>query len=165
MPLLQVFTEADCPVVWDADALNLLAAHPELLPLPEKDVVTPHPGEAARLLNSPVSQITRNPLEMLDALQVRCGCHALLKGARTLMTNGERRAINRFGSPAMAKGGSGDVLTGICTALLARLDGPADTLTTVQLAALVHGLAGMQAAEQLGENHVTAQDIIRCIRL
>lgn len=165
VPVLRVFREAACPVVWDADALNLLAQHPELLPLKATDVITPHPGEAARLLGCTVSEVTGTPLAALTALHERCGCQVLLKGARTLMTDGNTVAVNRFGSPAMAKGGSGDVLTGVLAAILARRLPQADPLTPVQLAALIHGLAGIRAAEKCGENGVTAADLIAGIRL
>ena len=125
--------------------------------------MTPHPGEAARLLGCSLAEITADPLTALTRLQQLSPC-VLLKGARTLMTDGTHTAVNRFGSPAMAKGGSGDVLTGILTALLAqRL--PVTTLETIQLATLVHGLAGIRAGRIHGEGCVTPQALIDCIRL
>lgn len=164
LPALAAFRQASCPVVWDADALNLLARHHELLPLPANAVITPHPGEAARLLNTGTAFITDEPLQALAALQEKCGCTVLLKGARTLMTDGACTAINRHGSPALAKGGSGDVLAGMLGALLARRL-PCSALKTVQLAALLHGLAGQRAAATHGENCVTPMELINCIRL
>ncbi len=175
LPLLKVFAEAACPIVWDADALNLLAKQPSLLPLPAKDVVTPHPGEAARLLGCAAPEVTGDPLAALDRLHQLCGCTVLLKGARTLITDGENRFCNLYGTPAMAKGGSGDVLTGILTALLARCharhkeddetsgDWFADTL--VAYAALIHGLAGIRAEKLRGTNSVLPTDLIENIRL
>lgn len=164
LPLLQLFAQWDRPVVWDADALNLLARHPALLPLPASAVITPHPGEAARLLNCATSDIAADPLEALHRLHASTGAHVLLKGARTLMTDGVHDAVNRFGTPAMGKGGSGDVLTGILTALLAR-PAPYSTLEAMQLAALIHGLAGLRAEKLRGENCVSPLDLIDCIRL
>ena len=162
LPLLERFARAECPVVWDADALNLLAGKRGLRP-GRAAVMTPHPGEAARLLGCAVAEITADPLAALAKLQQLSPC-VLLKGARTLMTDGAHTAVNRFGSPAMAKGGSGDVLTGILTGLLAqRL--PVSTLETVQLAALIHGLAGVRAGRIHGEGCVTPQALIDCIRL
>lgn len=137
LPLLEAFHAADCPVVWDADALNLLSQHNALLPLPRHHVATPHPGEAARLLRISSHQVVEEPLEALQALQERLGCHVLLKGARSLMTDGTTIAINRFGSPRMAQGGSGDRLCGVLAALLAR---HLTTLEVMQQAALVHQL-------------------------
>lgn len=164
IPLLRVFRQANCPVVWDADALNLLAASPNLLPLPSQAVITPHPGEAARLLNCSTGEVTADTLVALQQLFTRTGAHVLLKGARTLMTDGHQTAVNRFGTPAMAKGGSGDVLTGILTAMLAQYP-HTSALTVMQLAALIHGLAGQRAQHLYGENCVAPQDLIAGIRL
>lgn len=164
LPLLETFRRAACPVVWDADALNLLASHSTLLPLPESAVLTPHPGEAARLLGCGIADAADDPLAALHGLHERCGGVVLLKGARTLMTDGSLDAINRFGSPAMAKGGSGDILAGMLAALLARRL-PCSMLETVQLGALLHGMAGMRAAALCGEDCVTPQVMIDCIRM
>lgn len=139
LPLLDVFRQSNCPVVWDADALNLLAQHINLLPLPPHHAATPHPGEAARLLHTTAHQITEEPLEALQALHERLGCHVLLKGARSLMTDGNAIAINPIGSPRMAQGGSGDKLCGVMAALLARRL-PMTTLEVMQQAALIHQL-------------------------
>ncbi len=167
LPLLNACRKADCPVVWDADALNLLAAHPECLPLPAKDTVTPHPGEAARLLDCDTQDILRDPLASLDALYKRCGCKVILKGARSLMTDGVHRAVNPIGTPALAKGGSGDVLTGILTALHGRInlsDGYPDVVL-LQAACWIHSLAGIRAAAQCGEDCVTPEELAAAIRL
>ena len=146
----------------DADALNLLARHRAIRP-GKAAVMTPHPGEAARLLDCPVTAVTADPLSALARLQ-QLAPYALLKGARTLMTDGAHTAVNRFGTPAMAKGGSGDVLTGILTGLLAQ-HLPVTTLETIQLAALIHGLAGIRAGRIQGEGCVTPDALINCIRL
>lgn len=161
-PLLEHFRHAACPVVWDADALNLLAGGNTALPA--NAVITPHPGEAARLLGWSVHQVTEEPLLALDALHQLCGCHVLLKGARSLMTDGHQAAVNLCGSPALAKGGSGDVLSGMLGALLAR-PMPGTQLEAIQLAALLHGQAGCRAAQRLGENCITPMDIVQEIRL
>ena len=165
LPLLRAFAEAPCPVVWDADALNLLARHPELLPLPAAHVVTPHPGEAARLLGMPAAEITAAPLEALRALREKTGCRVLLKGARTLMAAGGEEAVNPNGTPALAKGGSGDALTGFLAALLARPGLGEDALLPLQLAAFRHAEAARRAAEELGEDAVTASGLARRFRV
>lgn len=164
LPLLRVFRDAPCPVIWDADALNLLAAHPELLPLPAGHVVTPHPGEAARLLGSSVPVLEADRLDTLRALRTRCGCAVLLKGARTLMACGADVAVNRFGSPALSRGGSGDVLTGMLCALCCQRP-EAPLLENLQLTALLHGLAGMRAAARFGEACVLPEQLVDAIRL
>ena len=162
VPLLERFARAECPVVWDADALNLLARHRAIRPR-KAAVMTPHPGEAARLLGCSVAEITADSLSALERL-TQLAPYVLLKGARTLMTDGAHTAVNRFGTPAMAKGGSGDVLTGILTGLLAQ-HLPVTTLETIQLAALIHGLAGIRAERVHGEGCVTPDALINCIRL
>ena len=170
MPILRLFAKAECPVVWDADALNLLAKTDGILPLKESDVITPHPGEAARLLDCDVDEITGDALAALDRLHELCGCTVLLKGARSLITDGMDTYCNMYTSPALAKGGSGDVLTGIITALLARRFPEMyaawfDSVHAAAYGALIHGLAGIRAAKLRGENCTLPTDIVDCIRL
>ena len=170
MPLLRLFAKAECPVVWDADALNLLAKTDGILPLKESDVITPHPGEAARLLDCTTSEVTADMLAALDRLHDLCGCTVLLKGARSLITNGMDSYCNLHTSPALAKGGSGDVLAGIITALLARrlpemYAAWFDSVHAAAYGALIHGLAGIRAANKFGENCTLPTDIVDCIRL
>ncbi len=170
MPIMRLFARANCPVVWDADALNLLAKHDDILPLKESDVITPHFGEAARLLDCDVDDLTEDALSALDRLHDLCGCTVLLKGARTLITDGMESCCNIVGSPALAKGGSGDVLTGIITALLARRspeldEGRLSSIHAAQYGALIHGMAGRRAAKLRGENCTLPTDVVDCIRL
>ncbi len=169
LTVLRTFANAACPVVWDADALNLLSQHEELFPLKEEDVITPHLGEAARLLDGSADVLSKAPLGTLDRLHDLCGCTVLLKGARTLITDGINSWCNMYGTPAMAKGGSGDVLSGIITALLARKDEFEAPLLPGGLAAafgaMIHGLAGEAAEKERGENGVLATDLIDHIRL
>ena len=170
MPILRLFAKAECPVVWDADALNLLAKTDGILPLKESDVITPHPGEAARLLDCTTSEVTADMLAALDRLHDLCGCTVLLKAARTLITDGMDTYCNLHTSPALAKGGSGDVLAGIITALLARrlpemYAAWFDSVHAAAYGALIHGLAGIRAAKIRGENCTLPTDIVDCIRL
>ncbi len=168
LPLLRLFAQAECPVVWDADALNLLARHDDLLPLKEADVITPHPGEAARLLDDSPEEVVLDALSALDRLHDLCGCTVLLKGARTLISDGQDVYCNLYGTPAMAKGGSGDVLAGILTALLARhseADCGMSPGRQAACGALVHGLAGLRAERLHGPDGVLPTDLIDCIRL
>lgn len=170
LPLLRVFREAACPVVWDADALNLIAQTPDMVPLKPADVITPHPGEAARLLGCTVDGITADTLSALRRLHGKCGCTVLLKGARSLITDGSEIWCNMYASPALAKGGSGDALTGIITALLARrlpqcTDGRMLSVQAAAYGALIHGLAGIRAAKKHGVNCTLPTDVVDCIRL
>lgn len=134
----------------------------------EEDIITPHPGEAARLLEKDAQAVVSNPLQALNDLHELCGCCVLLKGARTLLTDGEERYINLIGTPALAKGGSGDVLSGILTALLCqknRLEVQMPTLRLTAYGALIHAMAGIRAEKQYGVNGVTPQALIEAIRL
>ncbi|MDO4740273.1 MAG: NAD(P)H-hydrate dehydratase, partial [Eubacteriales bacterium] len=144
--------ESELPLVLDADALNLLAQERSLLALlSERCLLTPHPGEAARLVG-PAAE----PLQSLQALR-SLGCTALLKGAATLVSGPEGVQMSTSGCPGMARGGSGDLLTGIAGALLARGFAPQQAAC---IASEAHGLAGERAAARIGETGMTAQDIL-----
>jgi NAD(P)H-hydrate epimerase len=148
------------PQVWDADALNWLAAHPT--PLGERFVITPHPGEAARLLNATTEAITQDPIAAAEALQARFGAVVLLKGATTVVLGGGRRALIAGGTPGMATGGSGDVLTGIIAALLAQKLPPFEAAA---LGAHLHARAGCLAAARRGVRSMTAMDLLEALRI
>lgn len=164
LPVLRVFQAAHCSVVWDADALNLLAQNKDWLPLRPTHIITPHAGEAARLLACSISDVLRDPVAQLAALQRQCGCTVLLKGAYSLISDGGRTFINTCGSPALAKGGSGDVLSGVIGALLGRKEQCLPPLEAAALGALLHGLAGQRAACSVGENNCTPQLLIQFLR-
>jgi hydroxyethylthiazole kinase-like uncharacterized protein yjeF len=144
--------------VLDADALNLLAASPRKLP--DAAVLTPHPGEAARLLGCEVAAIERDRFAAARALAQRHRAVVVLKGAGTLVDDGERCAVCPFGNPGMATAGMGDVLTGIIAALLAQGLAPFDAATAGVLA---HALAGDAAASD-GERGLVAGDVIPRLR-
>ena len=155
VPLLERFARAECPVVWDADALNLLARHRAIRP-GKAAVMTPHPGEAARLLGCSVAEITADPLSALEHL-TKIAPYVLLKGARTLMTDGAHTAVNRFGTPAMAKGGSGDVLTGLIASLLCQGAGAAQAAA---LGVWLHGRAGELLAQKMSAYCASPQELL-----
>ncbi len=131
------------PAVIDADALNLLAAKPALRAKLAKGrtiVLTPHPGEMARLAGTTVAEVQANRLETARKFARRMGVTLVLKGARTLIAHPDGRvAVNTSGNPGMAKGGSGDVLTGLIAGLLAQY--PDDPARAVEAAVYLHGLA------------------------
>lgn len=164
---------ADGAGVFDADALNALAAREVFLP-PERRrlfepfvpswpgvrILTPHPGEFARLRGLPTPSDSEGrqkaAVEFVRDVRALYGWSPLilvLKGAGTIVTDSERVFVNETGNPGMATGGSGDVLTGLLTALLARRLDPFDAAT---LAVALHGLAGDLAAERLGFDALTA---------
>jgi NAD(P)H-hydrate epimerase len=146
------------PLVLDADALNVLAGHTEELrgrKVPA--VLTPHPGEFARLSGRKVSG---DPAARRDAavqFAAEHGAVLLLKGRGTVVTDGRRVYVNTTGNPGMATGGSGDVLTGLIAALLGQRLEP---FAAAQLGAHVHGLAGDLARDDMGEVSLIATDLL-----
>lgn len=158
------------PMVIDADGLNAIAVHERtrgvVLDRPGGvRVLTPHPGEFARLVGDAgaAAMATGGDDQRVAAAAMLAGRDdtsqtvVLLKGRRTVVTDGERFAINETGNPGMATGGSGDVLTGVVTSLLAQ-GMPAFEAT--RLGAHVHGLAGDLAAAELGQVSLMATDLI-----
>ncbi|HEX6812758.1 MAG TPA: NAD(P)H-hydrate dehydratase [Planctomycetota bacterium] len=144
------------PVVLDADALNVLA--PLAAPLASRAplVLTPHPGEAGRLLGSDSGSVQADRPRALRALCERSGAVVVLKGAGTLVGDAGRCYTNRSGNPGMATGGSGDVLAGLLGALLAQDLAPFDAAC---LAVNVHGRAGDAVAKELGQRGLLASDL------
>ena len=154
--VLRLYQEIAKPMVFDADALNALAGEPESLAHPGGPrILTPHPGEFARLIGRKLEPELRNDAAV--QLAARCGIVVVLKGHRTLVTDGARRAINTTGNPGMATGGTGDVLTGLITALCCQHLEPFDA---ARLGVHLHGLAGDLAAEELGQVSLMASDLI-----
>ena len=131
------------PAVIDADALNILAAKPVLLAKLAKGrtlVLTPHPGEMARLAGKTVAEVQAKRLETARAFAERLGVTLVLKGARTLIAHPLGQvAVNTTGNPAMAKGGSGDLLTGLIAGMLGQY--PENVAQAVEAAVYMHGLA------------------------
>ncbi len=154
--VVRLYQEIAKPMVFDADALNALAAA-EVLACPGGPrILTPHPGEFARLVGRKLDGDARQ--EAAVELALRCRVVVVLKGHRTLVTDGHSRAINTTGNPGMATGGSGDVLTGLVTALACQHLDPFDA---ARLGVHLHGLAGDLAAEELGQASMVASDLIR----
>lgn len=149
-----------CPMVVDADALNLLSAHRSLLGhLPKGSILTPHPGEMDRLVGGCQNSFERlqKAIQLAQTAQV----HIVLKGAYTVLIAPDGRCwFNTTGNSGMATAGSGDVLTGILLALLAQ---GYDPLTAARLGVYVHGLAGDLAAKRVGEIGMTAGTLVEML--
>jgi ADP-dependent NAD(P)H-hydrate dehydratase len=153
----RLYQEISNPMVFDADALNALATNPETLAHPGGPrILTPHAGEFARLIGKKLDGEARHDAAV--QLAARCKIVVVLKGRGTLVTDGRRRAINTTGNPGMATGGTGDILTGLITALLCQRLEPFDA---ARLGAYLHGLAGDFAAKDLGQTSMIASDLIR----
>jgi ADP-dependent NAD(P)H-hydrate dehydratase len=145
------------PMVVDADALNALAPlGDEFRDRPMPLVLTPHPGEFARLAGVSSHDAVVRREELAVGFAWKTGAVVLVKGAGTVVTDGRRVYRNTTGNPGMATGGSGDVLTGVVGALLAQGLAPFDAAV---LGAWVHGRAGDLAAAALGQTGLTAADL------
>lgn len=165
-----VLAQAKVPLVIDADALNILAEHLDWLAEAKTQVVvTPHLGEMARLCKKQISEIQEDLLSVATEFAEHFGVTCVLKDAVTVTISANAAAyFNTSGCSAMAKGGSGDVLTGMIASLLAQAKHGLLKLTDIQneIAAAgvyIHGLAGEAAAEKKGGCSVLARDIIEAI--
>jgi NAD(P)H-hydrate epimerase len=153
------------PLVLDADALNVLAGEPERLrasPMPI--VITPHPGEAGRLLGRSVPAGREGRAAAARELALRSGAIVVLKGAGTVVTDGARTFRNTTGNSGMATAGAGDLLAGVIVAYAALCSSLADAawepFDAAARAVLVHGLAGDLAAATLGRRALVASDLV-----
>jgi NAD(P)H-hydrate epimerase len=160
--------EAGLPLVVDADALNWLAERPCRR---DNWILTPHPGEAARLLDTTASQVQEDRVAALNELHTKYGGAVILKGAGTLVSGPEIPWLIAAGNPGMATAGMGDVLTGICAALLAQnrmcVDARQPALALSRLAATaawVHASAADSVASARGERGMLASDIFPALR-
>jgi len=158
------------PLVADADALNFLAAHPEIQfsSATRPCIFTPHPGEMARLLRCPVALTDEERLQQVQQWSKQTGAVAVLKGFKTLVARPGEVWENTTGSVALAKGGSGDVLTGVIAGLWAQLGtaGTFDNQSALQAAlcgVYLHGLAGELAAREKTVYSVLAGEVCACI--
>ena len=161
------------PAVLDADALNILAKQPDRLsalargdrtlggrtPGGRTIVLTPHPGEMARLAGITTAEVQADRLGVARGFAARHGVTVVLKGARTIVAHPDgRAAVNTSGNPGMAKGGSGDVLTGVVAGLLAQF--PHDAARAVEAAVWLHGLAADLTVRETDEHTLLATDIL-----
>jgi ADP-dependent NAD(P)H-hydrate dehydratase / NAD(P)H-hydrate epimerase len=156
----QVVEKTTVPVVIDADALNAFAGKAELLNGKGRVLVlTPHPGEMARLAGLTVKEVEADRVGLARRFATEHKVTLVLKGWRTLVAHPDGSiAVNTSGNPAMAKGGSGDILTGIVAGMLAQF--PGDVARAVETAVYLHGLAGDFAARAMDEHTVLATDTV-----
>jgi ADP-dependent NAD(P)H-hydrate dehydratase / NAD(P)H-hydrate epimerase len=155
--LAELFEKWAKPMVIDADALNILAANPEFIyRISQQSILTPHPREFQRLVGEWKSDFDR--LDKQREFSVKTGSVVLLKGANTSVAAPDGKLyFNNTGNPGMATGGSGDVLTGILTGLLAQ---GYSALEAARIGVWVHGLAGDYAARDFGQTSMIASDLI-----
>lgn len=157
-------TRTELPTVVDADALNAFAGHTDLLKQYAQGgkrpiILTPHPGEMARLLGKTVKEVEADRISIARTFATGHGVTLVLKGWRTLIAHPDGRiAVNTTGNPSMAKGGSGDILTGIVAALIAQY--PNELSQAVEAAVFLHGLAGDFAVHAQDQHTVLATDTV-----
>ena len=149
-------------MVVDADGLNALAQAPEVLSLLDREaILTPHPGEMARLTNTPVSTLEEDRIRTAQTFASEHGVTLVFKGAPTVTSDANGNVwINSTGNPGMGTGGMGDVLTGIIAGLMAQgLSGE----RAAPLAVYIHGLAGDIVSERLGTHGLIASDVLKAV--
>jgi NAD(P)H-hydrate epimerase len=147
------------PLVLDADALNLLAREPARS---NRWILTPHPGEAARLLSLDAAAVQADRFQAIEMLQARYGGVIVLKGSGTIVYGGAGLPmVCTDGNPGMASGGMGDVLSGVIAGLLVQWLSP---LQAAALGVAIHAAAGDRAARQDGERGMLATDLLPWIR-
>ncbi|MDP7144036.1 MAG: NAD(P)H-hydrate dehydratase [Pseudomonadales bacterium] len=153
--MLQLVLNAGLPLVVDADALNLIAKRePEQR---ENWLMTPHPGEAARLLGCQTEEIQRDRYQAVETLQAKYGGIMLLKGAGTLLREGAETSLCPYGTPGMAVGGMGDVLSGVFGGLLAQ---GLSLSQAAKLGVCLHSRAADLIANENGERGIMATDLM-----
>jgi NAD(P)H-hydrate epimerase len=156
----RVVAAADKPIVIDADGLNAIAGHLQILRTANQRrtiILTPHPGEMAGLLGITAREVQARRKELAQDFARAYHCLMVLKGHRTVVTDGEKFYLNKTGNPGMSTAGSGDVLSGIIAAFLGQ---DLAAFTAAKYAVYLHGLAGDLAAKEKTEISLIASDII-----
>lgn len=157
--IVHLYGSVSKPMIVDADALHALADRRDTLPPPAAPrILTPHPGEFARLSGTDRRLAPHERADAAQQLAQRLGVVLVLKGHRSVVSDGQQRSINSTGNPGLATGGTGDVLTGVLVALLAQ---GLSTYDAARLGTYMHGLAGDLAAAELGQVSLIASDLLR----
>jgi hydroxyethylthiazole kinase-like uncharacterized protein yjeF len=158
----ELVRDLERPLAVDADALTSLAGHLDVLSVARGPrCLTPHPGEMARMLGVSIADVQRDRIECARRFAVDHRVHLVLKGARSVIADPEGRVyLNPTGNPGMASGGTGDVLTGMVGAFLARR---LPSGAAMQCAVYLHGLAGDVAAERVGQESLIASEIVAAL--
>jgi NAD(P)H-hydrate epimerase len=156
--VLALVEQTTTPLVLDADSLNVLVGHLDRLRGRKAPfVLTPHPGEFARLLGSDVPSVQARREDLAAQFAASHGGIVVLKGQRTVVTDGRRLYLNTTGNPGLATGGTGDVLGGLVAAFLAQ---GLEPFAAAQLGVYLHGLAGDLGRDEVGEVSLIASDLL-----
>lgn len=153
---------ADCPIIIDADGLNAAAYCIDIIAERKKPLIlTPHPGEMARLLNITVQEVQNDRLFALKkAMSLLPNAVIILKGHETLIGQNGKVLLNTTGNPGMSRGGSGDILAGMTAAFTAQ---GLNVLDAAAAGVFIHGMAGDIAAQRFSEQAMLPRDLINCI--
>ncbi len=156
--LPEILVNCNTPAILDADCINFLAKHIDILEKMNcEKVLTPHPAEMSRLLGCEVSQIQSNRQEIALEFAQKYNCILVLKGKNTVIADSKGRiSVNTSGSNALSKGGSGDVLAGVIASLSAQ---GYDLYDAARLGVYLHGLAGDNLSEKYGKSGVLPSDL------
>lgn len=156
-----VVRNAEVPIIIDADGINCIAKDIEILMGKKSEVIiTPHPGEMARLLKCDSKTINENRIMVAEEYAEQYGITVVLKGAGTIISDRHRTSANHTGNAGMSKGGSGDILSGIIGSFVAQGISPYDSACA---GVYMHGLAGDVASEKFGQEAMLPRDIINCL--
>jgi len=158
--VLKLIKALDLPIILDADGLTSLSAQPKTLLAAKRPLIlTPHPGEMARLIQSTVREVQEDRIGVSKNFSQSHRIYLVLKGHRTLIATPKGEVfINPTGNPGMASGGTGDVLTGMIGGLICQ---GLDILQSLKISVYLHGWAGDEVARELGEKSLIATDIIK----
>ena len=160
---IEMLSKLELPVIIDADGLNLLSKMKDGVELPQRLIITPHPKEASRLLKTDVDKILDKPVFYAKKLSKKYGCTTVLKMHSTVVCSKDEDVyINETGNSALAKAGTGDVLTGMISGLTAQGMSEYDA---ARLGVYLHGRAGEIASGMLSEYSVLASDLLNYIPL
>ncbi len=156
--LPQIIENCRVPAVFDADCINFLAKNIDVLERANfKKILTPHPGEMSRLLNTTVEEIQKNRISVAKTFAEKYNCTLVLKGHKTVIADEKGNVfVNTSGCNALATGGSGDVLAGVIASLAAQGYGTTDAAV---LGVYIHGLAAERLAEKYGTSGVLPSDL------
>lgn len=157
--IMSLLPSIDVPAILDADALNIISSDPGVLKsMSSPVVVTPHPGEFARMTHTSTKEVVEKKLDLAPEFSKEYGVYLVLKGYRTIVATPDGKIfINPTGNPGMATGGSGDVLSGMIASLIMQ---EGDFLESVLASVYVHGLSGDIAVKERGEKSLLAGDVI-----
>ena len=158
----EIITSCEKTIILDADGLNCICGHTNILKERRgAAILTPHPGEMARLCGTSVAEIQADRRAAAESFAREHGCIVVLKGVGTVITDGSETFINPTGNGCLAKGGSGDVLAGIIGALVCQGIEP---LSAAAGGAYLHGYAADECTDEISSSCVTGRDVIRAVK-